>query len=300
MSRLSQLVRRFADEVSDGRIVRRVPQLAKAVSARVKATLTAPMRALPDYLIVGAMKAGTSFLYWLLTQHPQVLPASDKEVNFFDYQYDRGLAWYRTNFPWISDMKKRSRETGLPTFCGEASPYYMFHPHAARRIAQHLPNVKIIMLLRNPVDRTYSHYHHQVRLGQETVSFEEAVRLEPQRLLGERERILADEKYKSFNYPGYSFMARGVYIDQVLEYHRYFPKERMLIIRSEDLFTDVLDVFYRVQDFIGMKRWTPSYIRPINMGRYKKEPGPTLDYLKEYFKPHNQRLYEYLGVDYGW
>src|SRR5262245_55702300 len=294
MSRFSRLVRKFANEVSDGRIVRRVPRLANAVSARVKATLTAPLRVLPDYLIVGAMKAGTSFLYWLLTQHPQVLPASDKEVNFFDYQYERGINWYRTNFPWAKQARQRSRETGLKTFCGEASPYYIFHPHSARRIARHIPRVKIIMLLRNPVDRTYSHFHHQVRLGQEKVSFEEAVALEPQRLQGEKEKILADERYKSFNYPGYSYMARGVYVDQVLEYHKHFPREQVLIIRSEDLFTDALDVFYRVQDFVGLQRWTPTYIRPINMGKYTKEPGQTLDYLQSYFKPHNQRLYDYL------
>lgn len=281
-------------------IVGRVPQWTRAATQRVKSALIGPWHALPDFLIVGAMKSGTSLLYWLMSQHPQVLACKKKEVWFFDKRYDCGLNWYRNHFPRKQQLRQRFRQTGLPSLTGEASPHYISHPQAPRRIARHLADVKIIMLLRDPVQRTISDYHHMARLGMETLPLDQAIALEPQRLAGEYEKMCADERYFSAAFMRHAHIARSVYIDQVLAYHRHFPRERVLILRSEDLFADPISTLWLVHDFLGLQRSRPANVVQKNKGTYAAPDPILVERLRSYFRPHNQRLYEHLGVDFGW
>jgi hypothetical protein len=132
---------------------------------------------LPDFVIIGAHKCGTTSLYHSLTRHPHVEGAATKELEFFNRHFDKGIEWYRRCFP-----RPRWKD-GRRSITGEATPYYLFHPHAAKRMAEVVPRARMIVLLRNPVDRAYSHYHHRTRLGRETRSFEEAIEAETTRLL---------------------------------------------------------------------------------------------------------------------
>jgi hypothetical protein len=167
----------------------------------------------------------------------------------------------------------------------------MQYPHAARRIARHLPRAKIIILLRNPVERTISDYHHMVRLGHETLSFEAAIAAEASRLQGEGD-----------NSPAviHGYTARSVYVHQVAEFYKHFPREQILVLPSETLYADPIAVGGSVQSFLGLQPRPPRAIRRINSGKYTPPHGPVMDYLRSYFKPHNERLYEFLGVDFGW
>ncbi|MBA3426416.1 MAG: sulfotransferase [Rubrobacter sp.] len=160
---------------------------------------------LPDFLIIGAQKAGTTFLYYLLCQHPYVAPTSEKELHFFDSQkFNKGEGWYRSNFP------PPTSENGHKVITGEASPYYIYHPLAARRAAQVVPHARLIVLLRNPVDRAYSDYQNRLREGNEFLGFEEAIEAEEERIKGEKEKMLADEGYSSASHRRHSYLARGV------------------------------------------------------------------------------------------
>src|SRR5215216_7751234 len=136
---------------------------------------TAKLRPLPDFLVLGAQKAGTTALYAYLRRHPQIAGPSWKEVSFFDRHYARGESWYRGNFPSRPATWLARRRAGAEPIVGEASPGYLFHPHAPQRVATLLPNVRLIALLRDPVDRALSHYHHELALGRESLSFEEAI-----------------------------------------------------------------------------------------------------------------------------
>jgi hypothetical protein len=255
--------------------------------------LTAPLRRRPAFLILGAQKAGTSTLYDLLGRHPQVIPATVKEVHFFDLHFGRGVGWYRSHFPLLW-------RGGPAAITGEASPYYLFHPHCARRIAALLPEVKLIVLLRDPVARAYSHFQHKRRDGGETLSFEEAIAREPERLHGEHERLLADETYHSHAHQHFSYLARGQYLEQLQAYHQFFRREQMLVLSSEEFFARPCEVYARVLRFLGLGAWQPSQIPVLNRGDYDRDAIPGAERLRDYFAPHNRRLYEYLGVDFGW
>jgi hypothetical protein len=248
----------------------------------------------PDFVIIGAQKCGTTFLYDLLSQHPQVEPAIKKEVHYFDRHFGKGVDWYRSHFP------SPTWKEGQRSIAGEATPYYLFHPHAARRMAEIVPRARLIVLLRDPVDRAYSSYHHQVRAGRETLGFEEAIEAEETRLRGERERMLGDEQYASFNYQHFSYLSRGIYVDQLVQWSAFFSGDQTLVLKSEDLFDHVPYALRSVLSFLYLPSWIPATSEPRLKGSYRPMDSATRQRLRDYFEPHNRRLYEYLGVDFGW
>lgn len=256
-------------------------------------------RAFPDFVIVGAQKAGTTSLYKYLITHPQVVGASWKELHFFDIAYHRGVAWYRSHFPRRRALETLADQLGRPVITGESSPYYLFHPHALRRLAEHVPDTKLIVLLRDPVTRAYSHYQHQVRRGREALSFEEAIEREPERLRGEQERMLADESYDSFNYRQFSYLARGIYIDQLRELCSRFPASRVLVLKSETFFEQTQVVYDRVTDFLGLSRMALGPARTSGGGT-STPVVPGEQALRDYFEPYNASLHDLLGAEFAW
>lgn len=264
------------------------------------ARLTNRGRLLPDFIIIGTQRGGTTSLYNYLAAHPAVARALTKEVRFFDLHYDRGPAWYRAQFPSAKHREALERRTGLDMVVGEASPDYMLHPHAPVRAANLVPAAKLIVLLRDPVARAYSHYWHQVKRGFETLSFEEAIAREPERLAGELEKLLADERYESFEYHHHSYLTRGMYADQLERWMRLFPRDRFLILASEELYERPAEIVDEVLRFLGLPPWhLADYPTYNKMGSGQMAPA-TREELLAYFAPHNERLYRLVDRDFGW
>jgi hypothetical protein len=256
--------------------------------------LTARDRVLPDFIIIGVQKGGTSSLFNYLLQHPNIVPGYKKEVKFFDGNYHKGLDWYRFNFPFQEQMSDPLAQAG------EASPSYVFHPLVPQRIKEALPNIKLVLLLRDPVSRAYSHYQGNFRKGQEELSFEGAIEKEEIRLEGEREAIIADQQYPMYKYLVYSYLSRGVYIEQVKNWFDSFSREQILIQKSEDFFSNPQEVYSRVLAFLGLPDLKLENFEIINPGRYEEMAASTKNKLKEYFNPYNHELYEFLGNNFGW
>lgn len=260
---------------------------------------TCRLRPLPDFLIIGGQRCGTTSLYYYLRAHPQVLAALVKEVHFLSLHWTRGEGWYRAQFPLRAG--KTGRRPAAPlTF--EATPYYLAHPLAPSRAAALLPEVKLLVLLRDPVSRAWSHYRHMVRLGLEPLSFEEAIAQEPARLAGEVERIRSDPHYDAVRYRRYSYLARGAYAEQLQQWLGHFPPDRFLVLRSEALFEDPATCYRRVLEFLGLPPWAPSSF-PIHT---RQSPVPSTmpteirRRLEEHFAPATQQLQELLrrtGID---
>ena len=262
--------------------------------------LTSQMRLMPDFIIIGAQRCGTTSLYNYLIKHPSIAPVLKKEIHFFDLNFDKNVAWYRAHFPTslYKNYVKKIRKQNLIT--GEASPYYLFHPHAPKRVWETIPEIKLIVLLRNPIDRAYSHYKHEVRIGVETLSFEAAIEKEKDRLDGEIQKMLKDEEYHSFNHQHYSYLARGIYVDQLKYWRKFFPKEQILILKSEDFFEDPSTILKQVTRFLNLSNLTLKKYGKYNYATYADMTSKTRKRLTEYFKPHNKKLYEYIGRDFGW
>ncbi len=275
-------------------------QLEKARrAAHEQWTLTG---ALPDFVIIGGKKCGTTFLYHLLGQHPLVEPAASKELHFFDALFEQeSVEWYRQCFPaprW---------EDGRRTITGEASPYMANRP-APERMAGVVPGARLIALLRNPVERTYSDYQQVARKGRETRTFEEALGAAGKgwSVRGAEFTELEDDARP--NRRGY--LSRSIYVDHLQRWAEFFPREQMLVLKSEDLFEYPRRTLKTVLAFLDLPEWQFEALEirkerkkrdKRNTGGYEQEMDPaTRRRLEEYFEPHNRRLYEYLGVDFGW
>lgn len=260
---------------------------------------TARARPLPDFLVIGAQKAGTTALYAYLRWHPQVTGPAWKEVSFFDRHYGRGEAWYRGQFPsrpwlWLTGGRSGSRP-----LVGEASPSYVLHPHAPDRVHALVPQARLVVLLRNPVDRALSHYHHEVALGREPLSFEEALEQEPERVDGELGR-LGDTSYFSHAWWDFTYLARGRYAEQLERWLAVFPREQLLVLASEQLRRDPAATYARVLEHLGAgPHDLPSY-PPIFEREYAPMKQATRLRLEQYYAPHNERLSVLLGEDLGW
>lgn len=253
-------------------------------------TATARARPLPDFLILGAQKAGTTALYAYLRRHPGITGPRWKEVSYFDRHYRRGTAWYRGNFP--------VRRGGV--LVGEASPSYLFHPLAPERAAALVPDARLIAILRHPVERAYSHYQHEVAFGREPLSFEAAIEQEETRMQGERERMLADPAYFSHAWWNFTYLARGLYAEQLERWLAAFGRERLLVLANEELSSEPAATYARVLEFLGAApHELDTYPRVFDRDYPDLKPE-TRARLAAHFAEPNRRLDELLGRDLGW
>ena len=273
-------------------LIPRIPSPLRIVARNALWTYgraTSFVRPLPDFLIIGAQKAGTTALYAYLRRHPDVTGPAWKEVSFFDRHYTRGAAWYRGNFP----IRRRA-------LVGEASPSYLFHPLAPERAAALVPHARLIVLLRDPVDRALSHYHHEVVLGREELSFENALAREQERTRGEVDRMLQDPAYFSAAWWNYTYVARGRYAEQLERWFAVFPREQLLILASDELGNEPAATYARVLEFLGAARHELDSFPRVFEGDYPDMRPDTRRMLAGTFAEPNRRLYALLGRELGW
>src|SRR3954464_5798431 len=214
-----------------------IPAPARVVARNVVwayGRATSGARPLPDFLIIGAQKAGTTALYAYLREHPAIAGPPWKEVSFFDRHHRRGARWYPGNFPNRLYLRGVHARTNARPVVGEASPSYVFHPLAPERVAALVPNVRLIALVRNPIDRALSHYHHEVALGREPLSFEDALAAEDDRMHGQLERM-REPSYFSHAWWNYTYVSRGLYAEQLERWLEHFTRERLLIAPTDHL-----------------------------------------------------------------
>jgi len=269
---------------------------------RFYCNLTGFLHVLPDFYIIGGQKCGTSSLYDYLTKHPSVYSAISKEPSFFDKYYERGNNWYRVCFP-LKTQKHFGNSFVRKTFqTGEASVRYLDHPYTPKRLKQLTPNAKLIVLLRNPIDRAFSQYTRVHGTGRDPLSFEDAIKKEKSRTLDDYEKMLYDENYFGDSYFRYSYLERGIYVDKLKRWMEVFPKEQFLILQSEKFFEDPSKVYNQVLKFLNLPKWELDEYKVVNSSKQQKfhlEPNLRTE-LIEYFRPHNQRLYEFLGIKFDW
>lgn len=250
------------------------------------------LRTLPNFLIIGAVKSGTTSLYAYLIQHPNVAPALTKQIHFFDQYYSRGTNWYKTNFPTKFAIKGK--------ITGEATPFYFIHPLAPKRILELIPNVKLIVMFRNPIDRAFSHYQMEYRHKNEEYSFEEAVEKESSRIDGEFDKFKENSNYYNQEFFSHSYLYTGMYYEHLKKWYDVFPKERFLIIDS-DKFNEKPDFWYnKTLKFLDLKEFHLEEYKKLKKAEYSPINDETRKKMQEFFKPHNEKLYKFLGTDFNW
>lgn len=260
---------------------------------RTAGRVTAPAHMLPSFLIVGGQRCGTTSLFTALRQHPGVqMPFGRKGIHYFDVAYHHDLSWYRGHFPL--------RRPGSGLITGESSPYYMFHPLAPERIARDLPEVVLLVALRDPVERAYSAHAHELARGFETESFERALELEPERLAGIQERLRSLVSGEVSAHRHQAYLLRGQYIDQLEHLESLFGRDRIHVVDSGNIFTEPTAELSQVFAFLGLK-----HSDQVTFGQHNARPrAPMPDALRrqleEHFRPYDERLARWLGRVPSW
>ena len=222
--------------------------LLKLFISNTYRSLTARFRCLSNTLIIGAQRSGTSSLFHYLKQHPQISTSNIKEVHYYDEQYEKGQLWYQRHFPYRINRSK---------IVLEATPYYLFHPSSAERILHSAPHAKLIVILRDPVQRAYSHYQMVRKMGIESEpTFERALEKEKGRLNGEKEKITGNVHYKSLPHKMMSYLERGKYADQLASYINLFGRDNIHIIISESFYQNPQLILDTLLEFLQIDPFT--------------------------------------------
>jgi len=261
--------------------------------------LTAGSRALPDYIVLGAQKAGTTSLHRYLEAHPSVLPCLVKEVQYFSMHHDLGEAWYRSHFPTKRALAREAARHGGTALTGESSPYYLFHPLAPARARGCVPDARLIVLLRDPVERAHSHFHHAMKHGLEDASsFSEALDREGARLAGESDESIAQGT--AFHHRNHSYVARGAYATQLRAWLKHYPRDQILVLSAAELTEKPGVVLQEALRFLGLPPFElPEYARHNPSGKAPLDPA-LRERLAHTFAPSNQELYQLVRRDFGW
>jgi hypothetical protein len=281
------------------RIREQTPRVVKATLRRTRRSArraTIGLRAKPDFLYIGGARCGSTSMWEYLSAHPQVIPAKHKQLLYYDAQHDRGLDWYRSNFPFRIELGLGSR----PKITGEATTSYLFNPVTPERVAVDLPRAKLLVQLREPVARVFSHYRLNLKLGEETRSFAEVVASERLDFVPLADRIRAGDPEAIEETRARSIVARGFYAEQLERWFRYFPREQFLITRSEDLFERPAEVYARTLQFLGLEPFDGVEFTVHNASDQGVLDEPTRTWLEELYEPHNRRLVELLGPELSW
>jgi Glycosyltransferase like family 2/Sulfotransferase domain len=287
------------------RAVHRAARDASKSSLRRYGEITSGLRGEPAFVIIGAKRGGTTSLYNYLLEHPSISPLFPrrqriKGAHYFDSEFARGRRWYRSHFPLEVGDRHIARPWVVPAITGEASPYYLFHPLAAQRLAREVPDVRLIVLLRDPVERAYSHYKERARHAAEPLSFEDALDAEASRLRGEADRIVAEPGYRSAEHEDHSYLAQGRYLDMLPRWFALFPREQFHIVASEDFYADPDRVVNDTWSFLGL---APGRLRSRTRHNYHPAPDfppETRHRLQLAFGEHNRELEQLLGRALPW
>jgi hypothetical protein len=261
-------------------------------------TLTSAGRLRPSFIIVGAQRAGTTTLYRVLSEHPSVArPTVSKGTGYFDVVYHRGLRWYLGHFP-LRWPARRRHGSAVATF--ESSGYYLFHPLAASRMARDLPGVRVVVMVRDPVERAYSAHRHELARGYETEPFEVALELEAERTAGEVEKIIADPSYQSFEHRHHSYLARSRYSEQIDRFLDELGPDRVYVVDADAFFEQPQEEFERLGSWLGLPAWRPEQVEQWNARPRTPMPPELRERLERYFEPFDARLAEQMGRTPSW
>ena len=258
--------------------------------------LTGPLRVLPDFIVIGVVRGGTTSLYQYLGEHSCIVRSAYDELGFFDSNFELGLNWYRSLFPTIFKKNQvKSRRKQFMTF--DVTPFYIYNPKVAQRILETLPKIKLIAILRNPIDRAYSNYHLGVRGGNEKRSFEDAVKEEIEMIEQAKSSKISETKYyQSIK----SYLVRGFYAEQLQIWMNLFPKDQLLVISSEDLSEKTQETLNKIFEFLGLPHENIPNLEKVNVAKYPPMSPETRKILIDYFKLHNQQLYDLIGRRFDW
>ena len=260
---------------------------------------TSSIRVLPDFILIGGTRSGVMTLTKYIHEHPNVYTV--RNIHFFEYTSTNNIEWYKRHFPtslWKNYFKSRYNQKLV---VGESTGTYLFHPDVPKRIREHVPNVKLIAMLRNPIKSCYSTYNHYRNEGLESASFENAIKMEIERIkIGDERKELRTNNPNFDNNVNFHYLRHGHYAQKLKNWFKLFPKEQILILINDEFNADIDKTLKKTFKFLDLSNYTVKNKIKHNVGKYPKMQESARKLLLDYFRPHNQELYKLIGKDLDW
>ena len=255
------------------------------------------MRVLPDFLVIGAKRCGTTSLFYHLPEHPCISKSPHDNMGFFNDNFHLGVNWYKSFFPTIFTRNKIKSEFGN-FLAFDVTTTYMEEESTANNVYQTKPNMKIIVILRNPVDRTYSQYHLNLREKAEKRSFEDVLEENMNRLDKE-----SHERYEikpKFSAEGNNYLKKGLYAQQLRHWLKIFPRENILILSTEEFESNQQAIYNKIFEFLNISQFEVKNTEKMEKGSYSQMKSETRSLLLDYFRPHNNELFKLINKKFDW
>lgn len=254
----------------------------------------------PSFFLVGAQKAGTTSLMQYLVAHPKIVAPKYKEIAYFSdaTKYTKGIDWYRAHFELKKQplLGKKKPKDGIT---GDASANHFESLEAPARLKQAYPDAKVVILLRNPVDRAFSQWKMATRYGFENLSFEEALFKESERLEFGRAHVLPTYGH-DYVFQKLGYFTKGVYASFLKLWLHEFDRDQLLILQSEQMYESPEKVYARVLDFLGLEPFEKVPFSLYNQGGTRQMSDEIREKLTRLYAKHNERLFELLGEKWDW
>ena len=259
--------------------------------------ITGFIRVIPDFLVIGAKRCGTTSLYQHLPEHPCISKSPHDNMGFFNDNFHLGVNWYKSFFPTTFTRKKiKSKFGNFLAF--DVTTKYMEEESTANNVYQTKPNMKIIIILRNPVDRAYSQYHLSVRQTAERRSFEDVVEENMNRLNKE-----SHEHYEikpKFSVKEDNYLKKGLYALQLRYWLKIFPRENILIVSTEEFESNQQIIYNKIFEFLNISKFEVKNTKKMEKGNYPPMKSETRNLLLDYFRQHNHELFELINIKFDW
>jgi hypothetical protein len=270
-------------------------------STSILARLTSFSRMMPDIFIGGVQKGGTSSLYYAMVQHPQIIPGKRKEIFYYNItpNYGKGLSYYKQFFGTSLYKTFKTISGGKPVHTIDATTHMLDCKEAPSRILNDVLNAKMIFILRDPSERAFSQYKMSVKKGFEKTSFENALKLEEERIKDGLTHVLADPKH-NYAYQRLAYRSKGLYADHLKYWFNNFPKENIHVINAEEFYKAPSSVYKELCRFLDIDENISVKFEKKNEGKEGTMDPKTKAALQEFYKPHNEELYKLLNKRYDW
>ena len=261
--------------------------------------ITSGIRVLPDFILFGGTRSGVMTLTKYIQEHPDV--SIIRNIHFFEYTFTNNVGWYKRYFPtsFYKNFFRVKHKRKLVV--GESTGTYLFHPDVPKRIRENIPNVKLIVMLRNPINSLYSKYNHYRNEGLESSSLEDAIKMEMKRIkIGNERKELRINNPDFDNHVNFNYLRHGHYAEKLKNWLKIFPKEHILILTNDEFNADIDKTMKQTFDFLSLPNYTIKNKIKHSVGRYPKMQESVRKLLVDYFRSYNQEFYKLIGKELDW
>jgi hypothetical protein len=256
--------------------------------------ITSPLRVTPDFLVIGSKRCGTTSLYEYLGEHPCIKKSSHDHIGFFDDNFHLGINFYKSFFPTIFEKIIFQIKNGM-YLNYDVTSTYIHNTTTSKRVFETLPKIKIIAIIRNPIDRAYSEYNVNKEINPKIEPFEIFVEKEIEEISNKEEsennRFLSNKN---------KYLERGLWFEQLEPWFKLFPKQNILILSTEDFGKDSNHIFNIIFKFLNLKKFLIENPKKLRKANYPKLDQKTREKLIDFYKSYNLKFYNLVGKDFQW